>query len=859
MNKQELSNNIWKQANKMRGKIDASEYKDFILGFIFYKFLSEREISCALANEMDKSELVELEETNIEVRELIQSELGYFINYKDLFSTWISSGYDFEIANVYDALSAFNRNIVPSHKKVFEKIFDSLETGLSKLGTSASAQTKSARDIMQLINKIPMDGKQGYDVLGYIYEDLISKFASTAGKKAGEFYTPHEVSTVMANIVAYYLRNKDSVEVYDPTSGSGSLLITIGKAAAQYSGTLNSIKFYAQELNQNTYNLTRMNLIMRGIAPDNLYTRNADTLDDDWPYFDENDPSGTYNPLFVNAVVSNPPYSQDWHSENKENDPRYSFGLAPKSTADYAFLLHDLYHLQPDGVMTIVLPHGVLFRGGSEGEIRRNLLENHHIEAVIGLPANIFFGTGIPTIIMVLRKQRVADNVLFIDASKGFEKKGTQNVLRACDIKRITDTIIAHETVEGYSRVVPLEEIRNNDYNLNIPRYIDTSEKAESWDIYASMFGGIPNSEIDALKDYWDAFSGLRETLFTSLNEKYSKASLDTSDAFALEDKITNYAKVKDYEAVYKSKLSGIQQILQESLINNLMSIEPNVEKNSISDALFTMLDGIPLVDKYDVYQVFAAVWEHVEQDIEVIHADGFESIKTVEPNMVTKTKGGEEVDVQEGWKGHIFPYEFVQQRYLKDDLARLTALTQRLDEINSERNDIFESLSEEEKSHDVVNDSSTAFVTAAIKKYAKEFKKDFIEEDSFEEKIINVSALANEETTLKRTIKEMNALLEANTRKQIENLTDDQIYILLKDKWITPIIDGVFELPQVVITDLSKKVSGLCKKYATTLSDLQQEINTAEAELIGSLDQLVGDEYDMLGLEQFKKLLGGE
>ena len=239
-----------------------------------------------------------------------------------------------------------------------------------------------------------------------------------------------------------------------------------------------------------------MNLVMRGIEADNIVTRNGDTLEDDWPYFDENDPIGTYNPLYVDAVVSNPPYSQAWNPADKDTDPRYAgYGLAPKGKADYAFLLHDLYHLKPDGIMTIVLPHGVLFRGGEEGEIRKHLIEKNKIDAIIGLPANIFYGTGIPTIIMVLKQKRDNTDVLIIDASKGFTKEGKNNKLRASDIKRIVDVITCRENVDKFSKVVSRDEIRENEYNLNIPRYVDSSEVAASWDIYASMFGGLPIPE----------------------------------------------------------------------------------------------------------------------------------------------------------------------------------------------------------------------------------------------------------------------------------------------------------------------------------------------------------------------------
>ena len=459
MNKQQLASKIWESANKMRSKIEANEYKDYILGFIFYKFLSDKEEN-TLRNMGLSGDLKVVTEDNQRIVKTMQERIGYFIAYDNLFSTWLAKKNDFDVSNVRDALSAFNRLINESHKKVFEKIFDTLQTGLSKLGDNSKSQTKAISDLIYLIKDIPMDGKQDYDVLGFIYEYLISNFAANAGKKAGEFYTPHEVSQLMSDIIANHLKNREDIEIYDPTSGSGSLLINIGNSVAKYVKDSNKIKYYAQELKQNTYNLTRMNLIMRGILPDNIVTRNGDTLEDDWPFFDE---KHEYTPLFIDAVVSNPPYSQNSNPQDKEADPRYKeYGLAPKAKADYAFLLHDLYHLKSDGIMTIVLPHGVLFRGGEEKEIRKNLIEKNNIDTIIGLPANIFFGTGIPTIIMVLKKQKNNTDIQIIDASKGFIKDGKNNKLRACDIKKIVDTVIARKDVEKYSRVVSREEIREN-------------------------------------------------------------------------------------------------------------------------------------------------------------------------------------------------------------------------------------------------------------------------------------------------------------------------------------------------------------------------------------------------------------
>ena len=309
MNKQQLASKIWESANKMRSKIEANEYKDYILGFIFYKFLSENELMRLKDTDFTEDDLLLLTEDNPDIVEGVQDECGYFISYDNLFSTWVKKGNDFEISNVRDALSAFSRNINPARKRVFDGIFDTLQTGLSKLGTDARSQSKAARDLIYLIKDIPMDSRQDYDVLGFIYEYLISNFAANAGKKAGEFYTPSEVSQLMSEIVAWHLQGREQIKIYDPTSGSGSLLIHIGQSVARRNGNPNSIMYYAQELKENTYNLTRMNLVMRGILPDNIVARNGDTLEDDWPWFDTlENKEETYNPLFVDAVVSNPPY-----------------------------------------------------------------------------------------------------------------------------------------------------------------------------------------------------------------------------------------------------------------------------------------------------------------------------------------------------------------------------------------------------------------------------------------------------------------------------------------------------------------------------------------------------------------------
>lgn len=857
MNKQQLAAKIWESANQMRSKIEANEYKDYILGFIFYKYLSDKEEQDLYNRGYDADNIKEYvnEEADDSYSSMssLKQDLGYFIAYKDLFSTWINMGSDFSVDNVRTGLSSFSRNISPSHKKLFEGVFTTLETGLSKLGADTKSQTKAVSDLIQLINEIPMNGKQDYDVLGFIYEYLISNFAANAGKKAGEFYTPHEVSLLMSEIIAEHLKGRDTIKIYDPTSGSGSLLINIGKTAAKYIDDANRIQYYAQELKSNTYNLTRMNLVMRGILPANILTRNGDTLEEDWPYFDESDPHSTYEPLYVDAVVSNPPYSQRWDSTGKDSDPRYvRYGIAPKSKADYAFLLHDLYHLKPDGIMTIVLPHGVLFRGGEEGNIRKNLIEQNNIDAIIGLPANIFFGTGIPTIVMVLRQKRENTGVLIIDASKGFKKEGKNNQLRACDIRKIVDTIKSRKDIEKYSKVVSLKDIRANDYNLNIPRYVDSSETAESYDIYASMFGGIPKTELGKFDKYWEVFPSLKGELFAG--EEY--LSLKSEN---IRETIKNNKDVLQFIKNYMLRFGDLGAYLDSILIANATTINIPKTQEIIANNIFMRFVDTTLIDPYGAYEIFEDKFTEISGDLELIQTEGIKAVTQVDPNMVVRKKNGKDVEVQEGWKGHILPFDLVQEICLSERKRDLKEKQEKLAEIPSSYEEILESLSEDDKEiiSEALNDTNDAFVFKNIKAVVKSLKAD----GDSKELIVSlekVEKLNNEEKKLKTEIKQGEDELHLETKAKIENLSEEEINNLLHKKWSSPIYNGILDLSNDMLKAFTKDVEALSTKYAVTMDDLEKGIKETEKSLASMLSELTGSERDMEGINELIKLLGG-
>ena len=768
----------------MRSKIDANEYKDYILGLIFYKFLSDNEVNY-LKNEHGWTDdympyLVE-DYSDPNMEQLIndcKDHIGYFIEYKNLFSTWLKPDVSFSVSDLSTALNRFDGLISDKFKRVYENIFITLQAGLSKLGESPAAQTKALKGLIKLIKDIPTDSKQDYDVLGYVYEYLIGNFAANAGKKAGEFYTPHEVAILMSEIVAEHHKAKDKIEIYDPTSGSGSLLLTIGKSVGRHIQDKNHVKYYAQELKENTYNLTRMNLVMRGISPSNIDTRCADSLDEDWPIQKTGPQAGM--PLYVDAVVSNPPYSQHWEPEDAELDARFKdYGVAPKSKADYAFLLHELHHLKPDGIMTIVLPHGVLFRGspddGAEGQIRQRLIEKNQIDAIIGLPANIFFGTGIPTLIMVLKQRRDRDDVLIIDASKGFVKDGKQNKLRASDIKRVADTWRSREEIPGFSRRVSRDVIRENDYNLNIPRYVDSSEAPEQYDIYATMFGGIPNSEIDQLQAFQDFAHWMGDILVYHMME------------------------VKEMEA-----------------------------HDKIAAEIFRRMEHVPLVDPYDIYQMFSDQWPIIINDIEVIQTEGIDAVRTVEPAMKLVKKGDEEIEVEDGMKGRVIPFEMVQDEMFREELWSIHKKENRVEAIASEVEEIRDNFTEDE-SQEYLNEKEN-LDTSKIKKDAKA-KGDDIEPET-KEKLKKLVALWDEKSKLDKALKVERKALEEKTIVEIQNLSNFYIEIYLGRK------DFIID-----------KVKALAQKYAVSYHDLNSQLVEAQDELSGLITQLEGDESSIEGL----------
>lgn len=473
-NSTSLFQSLWNAADILRASMDANDYKSYLLGLIFYKYLSDK-LLMAVCDNLDEpfdslSQALTVYTENYsdpDVKEdlidVLEDELGYVIDPTLTFASLVNSIHQ-ESFQLEDLAQGF-RDIEQSNE-AFENLFEDIDLYSKKLGTTPQKQNKAIAQVILALNDLDLAGHNG-DILGDAYEYLIGQFASDSGKKAGEFYTPQAVSHLMTQIVFSGRENQKGFTLYDPTMGSGSLLLN----AKRYSHQASTVSYFGQDNKTSTYNLARMNMILHGVATENHHLRNGDTLDEDWP---------NTEPTDFDGVVMNPPYSQKWAaSPGFLQDARFApYGvLAPKSKADFAFLLHGYYHLKHNGVMAIVLPHGVLFRGNAEQKIRKHLLEEGAIDTIIGLPANIFYNTSIPTTIIILKKNRVSKDVFFIDASKEFDKGKNQNIMTDDHIAKILKAYQDRQDVDKFAYLASFEEIVENDYNLNIPRYVDTFEE----------------------------------------------------------------------------------------------------------------------------------------------------------------------------------------------------------------------------------------------------------------------------------------------------------------------------------------------------------------------------------------------
>ncbi|EIP5848782.1 type I restriction-modification system subunit M [Listeria monocytogenes] len=852
---EEIKRRLWDGANELRGSMDASRYKDYMLGLMFYKFLSDKTLetykSIAGEGQLSEAELVEkyakaraVHGENLD--KMIQSVLGYFVLPEYLYQTWlkdIAIG-EFEVQKVIDSLNNFERTIaVSGDSDDFQGLFSSSTIDLTDtaLGSNLNERSKNIKALIELFQDLNMVALQKSDVLGDAYEYLIGQFAMESGKKAGEFYTPRQVSEVMAQIAA---KTSNITSIYDPTVGSGSLLLTVKKHLKE--DVQKDLNYYGQEKNTATYNLTRMNLLLHGVRPEKMSVKNGDTLSEDWP----EDPSRPAEGVLFDAVVMNPPYSlANWNKSNlKVSDPRFEIAgvLPPDSKGDFAFLLHGLYHLGQTGTMAIVLPHGVLFRGGTEGEIRKRLLNKNYIDTIIGLPGNLFTNTGIPVCVLILKKNRaISEPVLVIDASRNFIKVGKQNELQEKDIARIVDTYVERAEKAGYSHLASREEIVENDYNMNIPRYVESIDKEIPHDVDAHLYGGIPQANIDELKTLQTTVKNVLDSALKPIRDGYVQLEKTINE---LTNEVLTDKNITTKSDIIREKSEAFIELYWKKLheINNIVDVNPLMEEMLVNiKELLSSFDGI---DVYDGYQVIAEVWKNsLTHDAELIAGGGFYTIgRTREPNMVTKGSGNKKREEQDGWVGAIVPNELIAKRFYSEELqiiedkkARLTAVEAELSELvevakieDSEENIVlFESIKKNAE-----GEPQDSFESKTVKAELKRVTK----ESSSYELLKKADGLIAEKSSLGKEIKAKENELKEAVYERILVLTDEEIDELVFEKWFGTMVDDLVKLIELPLKKELDIIKQLHERYAETLDDIDEESKKLENELEKLMSELV-------------------
>lgn len=847
---EEIKRRLWDGANELRGSMDASRYKDYMLGLMFYKFLSDKTLETFKVTsglgQMTESELVEeytkaKAEYGEQLDKMIQNVLGYYVSPEYLYQTWlkdINSG-DFEVQKVTDSLNNFERTIaVSGDSDDFKGLFSSSTLDLTDtaLGSNLNERSKNIKALILLFADLNMVALQKGDVLGDAYEYLIGQFAMESGKKAGEFYTPRQVSEVMAQIVA---KTSDINSIYDPTVGSGSLLLTVKKHLDE--DVQKNLSYYGQEKNTATYNLTRMNLLLHGVRPEKMTIKNGDTLSQDWP----EDPERPNEGVQFDAVVMNPPYSaKNWNkAELKVSDPRFEVAgvLPPDSKGDFAFLLHGLFHLGQNGTMAIVLPHGVLFRGSAEGEIRKRLLDKNYIDTIIGLPNNLFTNTGIPVVVIILKKNRkIGEPVLVIDASHSFIKAGKQNVLQEKDIAKIVDTYVERRKEEGYSHLATREEILENQYNMNIPRYVETMDEEFPHDVDAHLLGGIPQKNIDDLKILQSTVSDVLGQSLKEIRDGYVellKPVEEISDDILSDFRIIEQSK--EIESKAKSYIDKYWGVLRN--VDNRSSLTHLRDEMLIE--IKAILSRFEYIDVYDGYQIVAEIWKNVlTHDTEIIAlSDFYTAGRTREPNMVTKGTGNKKREEQDGWVGSIVPNELIAKRLYSDELEEIKSKNTRIQEIEIELSELVEAAKVEDSDEanalsETLNESGEDFVSKSVKAALKKTSKGTLEYNllkKVEKLIVDKSALGKAVKTNEKALKEA-------VQERILTLTDEEIDNLMYEKWFGNKVDAMVRLvEQPLKTELST-LQMLNNRYADTLSAIDEESRGLESAFKALMSELV-------------------
>ena len=793
--KSELYSSIWASCDELRGGMDASQYKDYVLFMLFIKYISDK-----YADTDDFAPPVTIPQGS-SFKDMLdlrgKDDIGDKIN------TQI-------IQPLIDANTKLSRSDFPDFNDP------------NKLG-EGKAMVDRLTNLINIFNSATLDFSKNRadhdDILGDAYEYLMQHFAQESGKSKGQFYTPAEVSRILAKVIGINAQNSvAATTAYDPTCGSGSLLLKVAAEAGK------RITLEGQEMDVTTSGLARMNMILHDFPTANIMAGN--TLAN--PKFLDGTNLRTYD-----YVVANPPFSdKSWSTgitPSADLYRRFEWGEPPAKQGDYAYLLHIIRSMKSTGKAACILPHGVLFRGNAEAGIRRNLIKSGVLKGVIGLPANLFYGTGIPACILVLDKENAParKGIFMIDASRGFMKDGNKNRLREQDIHKIVDTFIKQESIDKFSRMVPLDEIADpkNDYNLNIPRYIDSTEQEDIQDIDAHLNGGIPVRDIDNMRAYWEVLPGLRNTLFKDARKGYLEARLTASDIKPA------IQKDAEFEALKKAN-TVIYEHWKKEVIPQLMAFgkdaHPKALIEALSESLLTAFKKAKLIDAYDVYQHLMNYWnETMQDDAYLIAADGWkaETRRVIEEAKSGKDKGKKK---DKGWACDLIPKELLVARFFSTDKAALDTLQAELDTTQASLTE----LEEENSGEDGVFSAFDKINKGEINKRLKEIKgdKEAKEETELLKRWIELDAKQSE---LKADIKKQEETLDKKAYEKYPQLTEADVQSILVDhKWMPAIEITVKTEMDRISHQLTGRVKELIERYETPLPQLELELNEIEAKV---------------------------
>ena len=805
--KSQLYTSLWQSCDQLRGGMDASQYKDYILTLLFMKYVSDK-----AANDPDS--VIEVPEGGS-------------------FNDMVALRGDKEIGDKINKIIAKLAEANDLRGVIDQADFNDD----SKLGRGREMQMKLSK-LVAIFNDHDFSANQaeGDDLLGDAYEYLMRHFATESGKSKGQFYTPAEVSRIMAQVIGIGPDTRQDQTIYDPTCGSGSLLL---RAAYE---TPDGITVNGQEKDNATYALARMNMILHGNETAELWHGN--TLTD--PYFKETD---TQLKTF-DFAVANPPFSDKaWtNGLDAENDLYgrfHGYGIPPTRNGDYAFLLHFIASLKSTGKGAIILPHGVLFRGNREAEIRKNLIQRGYIKGIIGLPANLFYGTGIPACIIVIDKEnaRVRKGIFMIDASKGFLKDGNKNRLRAQDIHKIVSVFNAQTEVPRYSHMVPMAKIASteNDYNLNIPRYIDASEPEDLHDLDAHLNGGIPNTDIDALDDYWQVFPTLRDTLFKANGRPgYSDPIVETQQ---IKTTILTHGEFASYKQRVDAIFAAWRAAHEDVMLNIQVDTVPREIIRTLSEDLLMRFTNLPLLDPYNVYQKLMDYWaETMQDDVHLIAADGW--VEASKPRDIIEDKQKkikETADLtikKKKYKMDLIPPALIVAHYFAEEQDAIEALQTKQATAESELAEFIEEHAGEDGLLSDANnkgDITASSVNARLKAIQGE-------PTSKEEWGVLTSCAFLIDTVSKasRAVKKEREALDQQVLAHYATLTENEIKTLVvEDKWVASLQSAIAGEVQRGTQELTGRVQELEERYAEPLPDLASEVDEFSAKVDAHLRKM--------------------